>query len=245
MKSMKKTIAALVAISLVFGCVIGGSLAWLMAESTEVTNVFTTSDVDVSLEENKTDFQMIPGYTIDKDPTVKVKSGSEDCWLFVEVIESITPDLDSYIAYNVNTTTGNWEVVSPTATKTINGAEKEVTVYGRKVKDITENTSFSILAAGQYPATGTAEYTWAENEVLVLPTVTKAMMKSLNVADAAQPTLTFKAYVHQLWKTNEPASNATETEIAAAQFTAAEAWQNASTATYVSGANTDNGTATN
>ena len=40
---------------------------------------------------------MIPGWTIDKDPKVTVKEGSEDCWLFVEITEE--NDLRKYISY--------------------------------------------------------------------------------------------------------------------------------------------------
>ena len=55
-------------------------------------------------------------------------------------------------------------------------------------------------------------YTWADNQVLVKPTVTKADMEALNVEGAKKPTLTFAAYAVQLYKSN------------GVKFTPAEAW---------------------
>lgn len=57
-------------------------------------------------------------------------------------------------------------------------------------------------------------------------TVTKEMMKQVTTNN--EPTLTFTAYAFQLYKANKPAAGATDTDLAAAQFTAAEAWANVS-----------------
>ncbi len=75
MKTMKKTIALLVAVSMIVGCAIGGTLAWLTHSTGPVTNTFTTSDIEVTLEETTGDtYKMIPGYTITKDPKVPFKT---------------------------------------------------------------------------------------------------------------------------------------------------------------------------
>ena len=73
----KRTMALLAAVLLVVGVAIGGTLAWLTAQSDTVVNTFTTSDIEIELKEDigKTSnyqFKMIPGYTIDKDPKVTV-----------------------------------------------------------------------------------------------------------------------------------------------------------------------------
>ena len=64
----KKTVALLLALTLVLGVVAGGTIAWLTDTTTPVKNTFTTSDITVNLEETKgtniTDgksFQMVPG----------------------------------------------------------------------------------------------------------------------------------------------------------------------------------------
>ena len=110
---------------LIFGGAIGGTIAWLSDTSGPVVNTFTESDIDITLTENKPankSAQMVPGWEIEKDPTVTVTDGSEDCWLFVEITESTSPSLDSYIAYAI---ADGWE--------TVKAENNGVTVIGRKV----------------------------------------------------------------------------------------------------------------
>ena len=64
----KKTIALVLACVICVGIGIGGTLAWLTATTDDVTNTFTTSDINITLAETKTDFKMVPGCTIEKDP---------------------------------------------------------------------------------------------------------------------------------------------------------------------------------
>ena len=74
-----KAAALILALVLVVGCVVGGTLAWLTAESDAVTNTFTTSGITVTLEETTgNEYKMIPGYTIHKDPKATVVPGSEE-----------------------------------------------------------------------------------------------------------------------------------------------------------------------
>ena len=198
MKSMKKTIAALVAISMIFGCVIGGTLAWLTAQSGEVKNVFTTSDINVTLTETDSDdagtdannnsYKMVPGWTIAKDPVVTVKSGSEACYLFVKVEESSV--LKDYITYTIETGTDKWQPL-PNVTG----------VYYREVAAAAVDQPFAVLT---------------DNKVTVKGSVTKQMMAALQEESATQPTLTFTAYASQLYK---------DTNV---KFDVAEAWHNIS-----------------
>ena len=80
--------AMLLAAVMLLMCAIGGTLAWLTAQTTEVNNTFTTSNIGVSLEETTEEYKMIPGWTIGKDPKATVETGSEDCYLFVKVEET-------------------------------------------------------------------------------------------------------------------------------------------------------------
>ena len=104
---MKKKIALLMAAIMLFGVTVGGTIAWLTAESEEVVNTFTVGDVIIDLDEfdydnddnsednnyeyssqirdQANEYHLIPGKTYRKDPMVHVKAGSEDCFLFVEV----------------------------------------------------------------------------------------------------------------------------------------------------------------
>lgn len=94
-----KSMVIALAVMLIVGATIGGTIAWLTDTSDEVVNTFTYGDINISLDETTTDYQMVPGNTIAKDPTVTVEAGSEDCYLFVKIVES--DNLDTYIDYTV------------------------------------------------------------------------------------------------------------------------------------------------
>lgn len=149
---------------------IGGTIAWLTAKSTTVTNTFTASDINITLTETKEDFQMVPGNQIDKDPKVSVVADSEACWLFVEITESTSPVLDDYITYSV---ADGWKLVPNTTN-----------VYYRTVSadDAETGVTYSVLA---------------NDKVTVKDTVTKTMMDAIDGTDEAKPTLTFTAYACQ------------------------------------------------
>ena len=124
---------ALVVLSLMMVLVlgaVGGTVAWLTATTGPVQNTFTTSDIAITLTETKNDFKMVPGYTIEKDPKVTVKAGSEACWLFVKVEKS--SNLGSFISYSI---ADGW-----TALSGMDG------VYYREVSAPTSDAVFSVLA---------------------------------------------------------------------------------------------------
>lgn len=101
----KKSIALLASLVLVVGIAAGGTLAWLIDDTTPVVNTFTTSDVDIDLKETASDFQMVPGKTITKDPKVTVKAGSEKCYVFVQIDKSA--NYDTYM--NAYTLAEGWK----------------------------------------------------------------------------------------------------------------------------------------
>ena len=172
----KKFIAAVAAGALALGCTIGGTVAWLTAKTDTITNTFTTSDITVTLTETKENFQMIPGWTIDKDPTVAVDPASEDCYVFVKVEESA--NFDEYMTYTVDS---GW-------TQLKNGETPVNGVFYREVVIADGATAASLT----YPVL-------AGNKVTVLGTVDKEDMAA---AKTSAPTLTFTAYASQLYKDN-------------------------------------------
>lgn len=157
----KRTMALLAAMLLIVGVVIGSTLAWLTAKTETVTNTFTTSDINIELKETKgtkTDnthysFKMIPGYTIEKDPEVTVKAGSEACFLFVKLEEE--NNFGDYMTYTVDTS--KWTLL-----------EEGSNIYYQKVDATDADKSFEILKG---------------NVVTVRDTVTKGMMNSLNASN--------------------------------------------------------------
>lgn len=193
----KKSIALLLALVLVFGVAVGGTIAWLTANTVPVVNTFTTSGIDITLTEtwnynsdndevnDKWQVQMIPGWSYTKDPKVTVLKDSEDCFLFVKVENSSS--FDTYMTYEV---AEGW-------TQLMNGTTAVEGVYYREVaKSTTANQDFPVLK---------------DNKVTVKDTITNTEMDALT----GNLTLTVTAYASQKWQSSGTA------------FTAYDAWQNA------------------
>lgn len=180
--SAKKALAMLLSLVLVIGCVAGGTLAWLTATSNEVNNVFTTSDIGVTLEESDNlNLKMVPGWTITKDPKATVITGSEDCYLFVKVEKSA--NFDDFMTYEI---ADGWTELSDGVYYMIFDS-----------KD-TANTN----------EMGNAYSVLKDDQVLVSEDVTKEDMKALT--EDTQPTLSFTAYAVQLYRENGTQFTATE-----------------------------------
>jgi len=116
MTTTKKLVIAVIALSLTLVCVIGGTLAFLVAQSNEVTNTFTYGKIELELTEeegtNKNGIayeDVVPGAILEKDPTVTVKAGSEDCFVYV----LIDNQLGDAAAYNIG---DEWEKVAEEGT---------------------------------------------------------------------------------------------------------------------------------
>ncbi|MBE6037800.1 MAG: hypothetical protein E7218_01185 [Anaerofustis stercorihominis] len=195
MKKAKKITFVLILVAVAV-CVVGTTLAWLQDSEGPVVNTFTPSNVKIDLDETQTEreFKMVPGWTIAKEPYVTVEAGSEDCFVFIEVIKS--DNLDEYIDYAIVADDPDTEAFE--GWRALEGNEG---VYYRTVKDIASNQEFGILAGGSNEdMEGFAPFTWTADQVLVKPTVTEKMMEDL--ATEGNPTLSFKAYAVQLWKNN-------------------------------------------
>lgn len=166
---MKKKVLSIVAVVLVLCCAIGGTLAWLTDKTGPVVNTFTVGDINIELTETTTNYKMVPGNTITKDPKVTVKANSEACWLFVKVDKS--KNFDGFMSYVM---ADGWT----------QGDGKDIpdNVFYREVPATTADTSFDVLK---------------NNQVQVLGTVTKTQMENIKSGTIAAPTLTFTAYAVQ------------------------------------------------
>lgn len=162
---------ALLALVLVIGCVAGGTVAWLVAKTEPVVNTFTYGNINIALTEDaggtEKQFKIIPGTNIVKDPKVTVTAGSEDCWLFVKVVEEHWPtatleDGTRKVSYAI---ADGWTMV-----------EGQTNVYYREVKATDTAREFPVLKG---------------NIVTVSDQLTKGDIQ------ATPPTLTFTAYAVQ------------------------------------------------
>lgn len=181
----KHTLVLVLSLALVFGIAVGGTFAYLKAQTADVVNTFTVGDINIDLEEHplkagdnydgktidtsaetvkKVDnYKMLPGRTLEKDPFVTVKKDSEACWLFVKLTKS--SNFDTYMTYEI---ASGWTALS--------GQDG---VYYRQVPAATANVTFPVLK---------------ENQVLVKSSVTKAQLEA---AATSKPTLTITAYAVQ------------------------------------------------
>lgn len=200
----KKGFALILAAALLVVGVVGGTMAWLTDKTDPVVNTFSTSDIQVRLEETKggsassgsnREFKMIPGHTIEKDPKAWVVEGSEECFLFVKLemkdnAYGTGTDAVNYLTYEM---ADGWIQLETADGVKVDG------VYYRKVTSKDMGKKFSVLKGDQ---------------VTVNSAVTKEMMNAIDNGEAQNPTLTITAYASQLHK------NASET------FTPAQAWAN-------------------
>lgn len=112
--SGKKIIVTVLAVILLIGCAVGGTLAWLSAQSEAVTNTFSVGNITIQLWEHElkdgvldTDsevtendgYKIVPGATQGKDPFVRVKESSEKCYVYV----CINNELGTNVSYNIDT----------------------------------------------------------------------------------------------------------------------------------------------
>ncbi len=157
---------ALLALVLVIGCVAGGTVAWLVAKTEPVVNTFTYGNINITLAETTgTNYKVIPGTVIEKDPKVTVKAGSEACYLFVKVEK-------------VGTFTGMSYAIADGWT------ELESGVYYRLVDAVTADTSFEVIKGNKI--TVSSDLT-KENIPTANPTlkITAYAVQQENIADAA------------------------------------------------------------
>lgn len=121
----KKVLILACALTMAASATVGGTVAWLIAKTDEVTNTFTYGDIDITLEETDTEkefdegdnigpdgnpidkdndpntntYEMVPGTNIKKDPTITVEADSEACWLFVKLDKA--NGFDTFMSYEM------------------------------------------------------------------------------------------------------------------------------------------------
>ena len=179
-----KFLAVLLSAGLLVGGVIGGTVAWVTTQTEEVNNTVTTSDINITLTESTgTEYKMIPGGTIAKDPKATVAEESEDCYLFVKAEKS--DNVDDFMTCTI---AEGWTAL-----------DDETGVYYR-IFNSKDTTNTNVM--------GNAYSILKDDQVKVKDEVTKEQMKALT--DMTKPTLTFTAYASQLYKNNTEVFTAAE-----------------------------------
>jgi len=174
-----RPIALALALVLLVGAAVGGTIAWLIDKTAPVTNTFTTAGIDIDLTEtfntaskeggqmDTWTAQMIPGKEYKKDPVVAVDGTKTDIdvYLFVKFEEK--NNASTYLTYTslLNEANG-WDLV-----------DGQTNVWWREVKTTDGIKSWHLLEG---------------DKVTVKNTVTKN-----NMTDAANAELVYTAYAIQ------------------------------------------------
>lgn len=180
-----KAFAALLAVTLLVGSAIGGTLAWLTSKSDSLVNTFTIGNVAITLEETTgNDYKVTPGVPVAKDPKVTVTAESEDCWVFVKIEKSAWSE---GLTYDVRTGENGWTELTGTPG-----------VYYREVKHDDLNREFYVLAGDDKNPNGIVK-----------------VDEKLTELDAKRPTLIFTAYAIQQEGFNDSEKSDSENAAAA------------------------------
>ena len=187
MTTTKKLVMAVVALSLALVCVIGGTLAYLVASSNTVTNTFTYGEIALTLTETEgtesgdvREFgKVVPGATIKKDPTVTVTADSENCYVYVKVVNNVVLNNKTVVTCNIDTT--NWVLVGENS----NGAGSVVSLYRYKAVVNTSTDDQSLP------------------EVFKTVTFGNFESKDITVLDAITEDIVITAYAHQAANTDQ------------------------------------------
>ena len=147
----KRTAALLLTFVLIFGAAVGGTVAWLTAKTDDVVNTFTVGDINIDLWEHplnddgktinrnadpvkaNSGYKFVPGDTLQKDPYVVVKAGSEACYLFIKVTEE-------------NNTLDDGKIINYTISEAWTPVQDKPGYYCRIIESkTTEDTSYPVL----------------------------------------------------------------------------------------------------
>ena len=206
MRKTRKPIALGLAVALVAAVGVGATVAYL-TDSESVANTFTVGNVGIDLYEHdyvpegaaaaagqvgaldmdkevegNADYKLVPGVKLPKDPAVRVDNGSEECWLFVEVVpgNNTAKSGAEFVQWVIDPA---WEQLE------VNGSAVENVFYA--LYDGTED-EFNVLA---------------DKQVTVNPKVVKTDMDAIDGVDVdedvaaaeveARPSLSFTAYAVQ------------------------------------------------
>ena len=168
-----KVVATLLAVFLLIGIGVGGTLAYLMAKSAVVTNTFVAGNIGtLTLDETTgTNYIVTPGVDITKDPVVTFKDYNVDAYVFLKVDAA------------------GWTVSGADTTYTYSiGSNKEMKWVLEGWKELEDGVYYKEVAAGA------GEQTWTviqNNTITVSSEITEE-----NIGDYAKG-LAFSAYAIQ------------------------------------------------
>lgn len=212
MNTKKILILALAAVLLV-AVSVGGTMAYMTAKTQKVENTFTTTSIAIELWESdlvenngeytlnedekvasNTDYLLLPGLTMPKDPYVEVTQG--EVYVFVEVVASETPSAAKYIDWDIQ---DDW-----TALQGADGTGEEGP-HGGVMYGYSGGEGYVVKSVSS--ANGKL-YILEDNEITVFDTITSKDIADLTVDGTyTSPSLTFYAYAVQATENDDTGSD--------------------------------------
>lgn len=181
----KKQMLAIVAMMLVVAMVsVAGTIAFLTSNPDPVENTFTVGKVEITLDETDVDlygkkdsdnrvtentYKLIPGHTYTKDPTVHVADGSEECWVFVKVVDQIS-DIEDVKTIAAQMTEKGWSLV-----------DGETNIYAHSTK---AKAGDNVVVFESFKIKGNADVTSYDGKTVVI-TAYAVQADTFTTADAA------------------------------------------------------------
>lgn len=183
MKTARKALMLILCAALLVSATVMGTLAYLTAESKTVTNTFTVGNITITLAETEEGpFKIVPGATDDKDPTVTVVQGSEECYVYALITNNLV--LDNKAVANVNVdTTNSWTLVKSEGNKTLYR-------YNKTVDAASEAATLPVFTKVTYsPEITESNITTLDGETIVIQAYAhQSATTTQEVADAAAKT---------------------------------------------------------
>lgn len=206
----KKSLALLLAVALLIGGAVGGTIAWLTDTTEKVTNTFSVGNIDIELLEHELKdgallntgcptniqesehhevsnnaYKIIPGTEQPKDPFVRVKANTEKCYLFIQV-QPVNNETGNEEADNVATKYITYTINDEVWTQLKDDQNQPVIVNGGEIW-YKEHNMINTTAVMLNILKG--------EEVTYDPHLTKDDIDK--VGDNNKPTLNFKAFAVQ------------------------------------------------
>ena len=162
MTNKRKALMTVLAAMLLVTMSVFGTLAYLTSTDS-VENTFTVGNVTITLDEalvdangktitgdgaarvDKNTYKLMPGHDYDKDPTVHVAANSEDCYLFVKVVDEIAAIQDTVTVANQMKANG-WTLIDTTNGIYVYGTDTEPTTVAKSttINNVPVFTTFKI-----------------------------------------------------------------------------------------------------
>lgn len=184
----KKTVAVLMAVMMLIGVASGATIAWLATKTDGLTNTFTVGNINIKLEETvDTDFHVVPGDKMAKDPVVTVIKDSEDAYVFLRMVVD-NNDFDSVTKLINWTMADGWTYIKNMETAEVDTTKTDFTTDGTYYFYRPYTTTDKDVP--YYAIAGEGDKDMKNGFVTVNTGITKEMVDH---ADWEAPTIAFKA----------------------------------------------------